>query len=86
MSYDNFEAKKDRIYFTLENQKYDAGIFTLGSTPGPLGPAVQKEIPGIANARMDKQGMPQCFLPMGALCIFCDYKTDETKIKKRNRI
>src|SRR5215831_10416067 len=49
LNYDQFNAKKDRLYFIRENQKYDAYIATFGSTPGLLGPAMQQEIPGIAN-------------------------------------
>jgi len=49
LNYDQFNAKKDRLYFIQENQKYDAYIATFGSTPGLLGPAIQQEIPGIAN-------------------------------------
>ena len=49
MSYDKFNAKKDRLYFVRENQKYDTYTATFGSTPGVLGPAIQAEIPGIAN-------------------------------------
>src|SRR6185503_14603805 len=49
LNYDQFNVKKDRLYFTQENQKYDAYVATFGSTPGLLGPAIQQEIPGIAN-------------------------------------
>ncbi|MEJ0101492.1 MAG: ABC transporter permease [Bacteroidota bacterium] len=49
VNYDNFNVKKDRLYFAMVNQNYDAGIFTHGSTPGVMGPVMQKEIPGIAN-------------------------------------
>ncbi len=49
VSYDAFNAKKDNLYFIRENQKYDTYTATFGSTPGPLAPAMQAEIPGIAN-------------------------------------
>ncbi|TKK68252.1 FtsX-like permease family protein [Ilyomonas limi] len=49
VSYDNFNTKKDRLYFIRENQKYDTYTATFGSTPGVLAPAMQAEIPGIAN-------------------------------------
>lgn len=49
MNYDRFNTKKDRLYFIRENQKYDTYIATFGSTPAPLAPAMQAEIPGIAN-------------------------------------
>ncbi|MCC6287608.1 MAG: ABC transporter permease [Chitinophagaceae bacterium] len=49
MTYDNFHTKKDQLYFIRENQKYDSYVATFGSTPAPLAPAMQAEIPGIAN-------------------------------------
>src|SRR5690242_6705430 len=48
LNYDQFNSKKDLLYFIKENQKYDAYTATFGSTPGLLGPAMQAEIPGIA--------------------------------------
>lgn len=49
MDFDAFNTKKDRLFFVRENQKYDTYTATFGSTPGLLGPAMQAEIPGIAN-------------------------------------
>ena len=49
LGYDKSYKKKDRLYFVRENQKYDAYTATFGSTPGVLGPAMQAEIPGVAN-------------------------------------
>src|SRR5437868_11560840 len=49
ISYDQFNVKKDRLYYIRENQKYEAVTSTFGSTPGVLAPAIQAEIPGIAN-------------------------------------
>lgn len=56
LSYDQFNTKRDNLYFIKENQKYDTYTATFGSTPGPLAPAMQAEIPGIANTcRMNDQ-------------------------------
>ncbi len=49
MNFDKFNAKKDLLYYVRENQKYDTYTATFGSTPGVLAPAMQAEIPGIAN-------------------------------------
>jgi putative ABC transport system permease protein len=49
MSFDQFNAKKDQLYFIRENQKYDTYTATFGSTPAPMAPAIKAEIPGIAN-------------------------------------
>ncbi len=50
VGWDQFNTKKDRLYFIRENQKYDAYTATFGSTPGVMAPAMKAEIPGIANA------------------------------------
>jgi putative ABC transport system permease protein len=49
VSFDAVHVKKERLYIARENQKYDTYVFTHQSTPGVMGPAVQAEIPGIAN-------------------------------------
>jgi predicted permease len=49
MNFDQFNAKKDQVYYVRENQKYETYTATFSSTPGLLGPAIQAEIPGIAN-------------------------------------
>src|SRR6187399_1441294 len=49
LNYDQFNTKKDILYYVRENQKYDTYTATFGSTPGVLAPAMQTEIPGIAN-------------------------------------
>jgi putative ABC transport system permease protein len=49
LSFDEFNAKKDQLYFIRENQKYDTYTATFGSTPAPMGPVIKEEIPGIAN-------------------------------------
>jgi predicted permease len=50
LSFDEFNAKKDQLYFIRENQKYDSYTATFGSTPAPMAPAIKEKIPGIANA------------------------------------
>lgn len=49
LSYDQFNTKIDRLYYIRENQKYDTYTATFGSTPAPMAPVMQAEIPGIAN-------------------------------------
>jgi putative ABC transport system permease protein len=48
LSYDQFIPKKDRLFYVMENQTYQGKVRTFGSTPVPFGPAVKREIPGIA--------------------------------------
>ncbi|HEY2725641.1 MAG TPA: ABC transporter permease, partial [Parafilimonas sp.] len=49
LNWDQFNTKKDSLYRIRENQKYDTYVATFGSTPAPMAPAIQQEIPGIAN-------------------------------------
>jgi predicted permease len=62
LSFDNFNEKKDRLYYVRENQHYDTYTATFSSTPGLLGPAIQAEIPGIANTcRTSQDNAPYLF-------------------------
>jgi putative ABC transport system permease protein len=56
VTWDAFNLKKERLFFVMENQKYDANVSTFGSTPGLLGPAMQAEIPGVANTCRTSEG------------------------------
>ncbi len=49
VNWDKFNLKKDNLYLIRENQKYDTYTATFGSTPSVMAPAMQAEIPGIAN-------------------------------------
>ncbi len=49
LKFDQFNTKKDHLYFVKETQKYETYTATFGSTPGVLAPAMQADIPGIAN-------------------------------------
>ena len=49
LNWDQFNTKKDSLYRIRENQKYDTYVATFGSTPAPMAPAMQQNIPGIAN-------------------------------------
>ena len=65
LSFDNFNEKKDRLYFVRENQKYETYTATFSSTPGLLGPAMQAEIPGIANTCRISQSNMSHLLSIG---------------------
>ncbi|HEY4060432.1 MAG TPA: ABC transporter permease [Puia sp.] len=49
MSHDNSFPKKDQIYAAYNNQTFSGLTRTFDDTPGPLGPAMQTEIPGVAS-------------------------------------
>jgi predicted permease len=62
LNFDSNNKKKDSVYFVMINATMDKGIFTHGSTPGPLGPAIQKDFPGIAaTCRMTDEGSNALF-------------------------
>jgi putative ABC transport system permease protein len=42
-------ANRNWIYHVMMNEKSDRGISTTGSTPGPLGASIIKDIPGIKS-------------------------------------
>lgn len=56
LNYDSNNVNKDRIYLVKTNAKVDNGIFTHSSTTGPLAPAMQATIPGIANTCRTTEG------------------------------
>ncbi len=56
VNFDDFNVKKDEIYYVRENMKFDTYTLTHGSTPGLLGPAMQSEIPGIVNTCRTTEG------------------------------
>ncbi|RYE02655.1 MAG: ABC transporter permease, partial [Sphingobacteriaceae bacterium] len=49
VNFDAFNTKKNELYDIRENQKYDSYTATFSATPGLMGPAMQAEIPGVAN-------------------------------------
>ncbi len=49
LHYDQFNVKKDNLYFARVNSFLNARVFTHGSTPGVMAPVMQAEIPGVAN-------------------------------------
>jgi len=56
LHFDQFNAKKDNLYFARVNSILNARVFTHGSTPGVMAPVIQKEIPGIANTCRTTEG------------------------------
>jgi len=50
VQYDNVNVKKDRLYAVMINWPFAGVTTTMQSSQGLLGPAIKKDIPGIANA------------------------------------
>jgi putative ABC transport system permease protein len=74
VNYDSTHLKKDRIYLARENQKYDTYVFTHSSTPGVMGPAIQAEIPGIANTCRTNEGTASLLFATGDKPVFASGK------------
>lgn len=80
VSYDKFHEKKDRLFYVRENQKYDTYTATFGSTPGLLGPAMQAEIPGIANTCRSYEGQLSLLFSIGDKSIYASGKYAEPSL------
>ena len=65
VNFDQANVKKDRLYMAFQNQQYDAGITTFSSTPAVMAPAMQKEIPGIANTCRSSEDNPSLLFSIG---------------------
>lgn len=80
MNFDKFNVKKDRLYFVEVNQKYDAYVFTHGSTPGVLAPAMQAEIPGVANTCRVTEDRPSPLFSIGDKSVYATGKFVEPSL------
>jgi putative ABC transport system permease protein len=49
VNFDNNNVNKNQIYVVKTNSKVDNAMFTHSSTAGPMAPALQAHLPGIAN-------------------------------------
>jgi len=62
LNWDNNNVKKSQLYQLEANMTSDGNNFTMGSTPRPMGNAIQAEIPGIVNtARVSDDGQRLLF-------------------------
>ena len=80
LSWDQFNTKKDRLYYVDENQKYDSYTATFSSTPGLLGPAMQAEIPGIANTCRTSEGQMSYLFSIGDKSMYASGKFAEPSL------
>jgi putative ABC transport system permease protein len=65
VNFDKFNLKKDRLFYVRMNQKYDAYVFTHGSTPGVMAPAMKEEMPEIANTCRVTEGQTSLLFTIG---------------------
>jgi hypothetical protein len=80
LNYDGFNVNKDRLYFARVNARLDAGVFTHWSTPGVLGPAIQSEIPGIANTCRTSEDQTKLLFTIGDRSVYASGKYAEPSL------
>jgi putative ABC transport system permease protein len=77
---DNFNIKKDRLYFARVNAPMDAGVFTHWSTPGVMAPVIQAEIPGIANTCRTSENETSLLFGIGDHVVYATGKYAEPSL------
>jgi putative ABC transport system permease protein len=80
VNYDSFNAKKNRLYFVRVNQIYDTYTATFSSTPGVMAPAMQAEIPGIANTCRVTEDQTSLLFSMGDKSVYASGKYAEPSL------
>jgi putative ABC transport system permease protein len=80
VNYDNQNSKKDRLFYVRENQKYDTYTATFSSTPGVLAPAMQEEIPGIANTCRTLEGQASLLFTIADKPVYASGKYAEPSL------
>jgi predicted permease len=80
INWDSFNIKKDRLYFVRENQQYDTYTATFWSTPGVLAPAMQAEIPGIANTCRMTEDNESALFAIGEKTMYASGKYAEPSV------
>jgi putative ABC transport system permease protein len=70
LNFDSANTKKDNLYFVMENQQYDAYVFTEGSTPGLMAAAIKAELPGVANTGRLSEGGTSLLFGVGNKSVF----------------
>jgi putative ABC transport system permease protein len=49
LTFDHYFSNRENLYKVKDRQTYDGNTFTFDATPGPFGPGIRTEIPGIKN-------------------------------------
>ncbi|HEX8357221.1 MAG TPA: ABC transporter permease, partial [Segetibacter sp.] len=70
LGYNTVHAKRDRLYMVRENQQYESGLFTHSSTPGVMGPEMQKDIPGISATCRTSESLTSMLFTIGDKTIY----------------
>src|SRR5260221_6142210 len=80
MNWDSMYQKKGNLYYVRENQKYDTYTATFGSTPGVMAPAMQADIPGIANTCRATEDQESLLFSIGDKSVYAAGKYVESSL------
>ncbi len=69
-SFDSVHVKKDRLYMVMNNWPFSEHYSTYENTPGLMGPAMKKEIPGIANTCRTTEGQSTQLVVIGNKSVY----------------
>jgi putative ABC transport system permease protein len=70
--FDRVHVKKDRLYMVMNNWPFSQHFSTYESTPGLMGPAIKKEIPGVANTCRTTEGNSNQLIVIGNKSVYSD--------------
>jgi putative ABC transport system permease protein len=80
MQFNQFHEKKDRLYFVRVHAVMESSVFTHASTPGLMGPAMQTDIPGIANSCRMSEGQENMLFRIGDKSIYASGRYAEPSV------
>ncbi len=69
-SFDSVNVKKDRLYMVMNNWPFSEHFSTYENTPGLMGPAMKKEISGIANTCRTTEGQSTQLIVIGNKSVY----------------
>ncbi len=69
-SFDSVNVKKDRLYMVMNNWPFSEHYSTYENTPGLMGPAMKKEISGIANTCRTTEGQSTQLIVIGNKSVY----------------
>ena len=80
VNFDSNNLKKDRLFIVKTNNKVDNGVFTHSSTPGPLAPSLQSQMPGVANTCRATEGNTSMLFTIGDKSVYALGKYTEPSL------
>ncbi len=80
VNWDSNHLNKNALYIARVNEPLNAGVFTHSSTPGLMGPAMQAELPGIANTCRTSEGTTSLLFNIGDKAVYASGKYAEPSL------